>query len=64
MNVKSQTISLMSIISAMLGITSSQVQAATIAFSDPAPAGISYEWTLQMSDRDQISFTRYVGVKS
>lgn len=64
MNVNNQTIKLISLISALLGVTSSQVQAATISFSDPAPAGISYEWTLQMSEKDEISFVRYVGVKS
>lgn len=54
----------MAVISSVLGITSSQVQAATISFSDPTPAGISYEWTLQMSDKDKISFVRYVGARS
>lgn len=64
MNVKNQTIKLVSLASVLLGVTSSQIQAATISFSDPAPAGISYEWTLQMSDKDKISFVRYVGARS
>ncbi len=49
----------------LLGATASQVQAATISPTDPVPsAGISYEWTVEMGDRDRAELTRHVGAKS
>ncbi len=61
----SSTLQLISFIGTVFGLTSLPVQAATISFSDPVPnAGISYEWTVEMSNTDAVQMTRYVGAKS
>jgi hypothetical protein len=35
-----------------------------IEFTDPAPLGISYEWTARLHKKQQVSFVWYVGAKS
>ena len=43
---------------------SGTVNAATIAHADPAPAGISYEWTVTLGKKDEAELIRHVSAKS
>lgn len=53
-----------SILGILLGATTNQVQAATLSPSDPSAEGISYEWTVQMGNPDQVDWIGYVGARS
>lgn len=55
---------LIPLLGVMLGALPNQAQAATISFSDPTPNGISYEWTVQISNNDTANFSSHVGAFS
>ncbi|MFZ1852737.1 MAG: hypothetical protein WAU15_11075 [Nitrosomonas sp.] len=71
-NIK-QTLSAISVLGALLTFSMSASANSSVVYADPVPGstepgvcngGISYEWTVKMSDRHTAGFVNHVGAKS